>query len=991
MASIKPGARVVRGPDWASKKQDSGEGFLGTIIFVPKSGSNDNKVTVIWDSGIERRYRAGHKGKYDLRVYDTAPTGIVHDHIVCDVCNDTPVKGIRWKCTDCEDFDLCNLCYMNDKHDTGHGFVRIDTQNSSATPVPPRTGSKSIQVFGLFPKAEVMRGPHWKWKNDDGGEGEVGRIQEVVTWNKKYHRGGVKVMWKNDSSMSDYRVGAEGCVDIIFTRVKNATSGGKYYPDHLSVVDVEKSGIILLKSGDKVRVNLTQKAFKQLQDNAIYGGWDVNMDQCIKELGTIVQILYNGKTCRVQYVDGTVWSINRVALTKIHTFTRGEAVSILSDYNAVRDLQSGHGGWIDDMKSALGGIGRVVDIDQDGDIHVKIDEKTWVFSPVCILTLENPDDATKIPAIPAAKSIDSNTSKYDVSEGVAKIYADLKREQPDQVAGPVAIFKAAGQGDLQTVKEIIRKYPDAVDRIHDGTTALQISCYEGHVDVVEFLLKSKANPNVKDSDGDCPLHYSAHGNEPKAMETLLKNGAVVNLENKKRQTPLHISVGKSSHECVKVLLEHKANPSLKDDNDDTAMHDAISQNQPNIVKDVLGSPLANYKEINTNSFNVLQWATMKNSKVAVDTILKKNTKIVDDKTTDDFTALHLAAVNDYVEIASALITRGGCDKNARDKSNRTPLIICVAQRHERTMEVLIAAGCDVNAEDSNGNTALHVAQIPNILSMFVQTKSKGDKNVDTKILCALLEAKADIYIKNLEGKSPLDLADDERSKQFMIKLSQSASAATLETTKKGIGIPSDWEKMAYSEPFKRVPLSPHVGGMVQKEYEMVVQKFQKTLGQAKILQIERIQNVFIWECYQLKRRQMEFKYGGIGCSNERELFHGTVPEILDVICKDNFDFRLAGERVGALLGQGSYFARDAKYSDMYAKPDKQRNKYMFLVKVLCGKWDCGRQEYKRPPPVDPTNLHSELYDCCVENVDDPKIFCVFDKNQYYPYYLIKYI
>lgn len=50
----------------------------------------------------------------------------------------------------------------------------------------------------------------------------------------------------------------------------------------------------------------------------------------------------------------------------------------------------------------------------------------------------------------------------DVSEGVAKIYADLKREQPDQVAGPVAIFKAAGQGDLQTVKEIIRKYPDAV-------------------------------------------------------------------------------------------------------------------------------------------------------------------------------------------------------------------------------------------------------------------------------------------------------------------------------------------------------------------------------------------------------------------------------------------------------------------------------------------------------------------------------------------------
>jgi hypothetical protein len=34
--------------------------------------------------------------------------------------------------------------------------------------VPPRNKSKTITVKGLFPKAEVIRGPHWKWKNDDG-------------------------------------------------------------------------------------------------------------------------------------------------------------------------------------------------------------------------------------------------------------------------------------------------------------------------------------------------------------------------------------------------------------------------------------------------------------------------------------------------------------------------------------------------------------------------------------------------------------------------------------------------------------------------------------------------------------------------------------------------------------------------------------------------------------------------------------------------------
>lgn len=136
--------------------------------------------------------------------------------------------------------------------------------------------------------------------------------------------------------------------------------------------------------------------------------------------------------------------------------------------------------------------------------------------------------------------------------------------------------------------------------------------------------------------------------------------------------------------------------------------------------------------------------------------------------------------------------------------------------------------------------------------------------------------------------------------------------------------------------------------------------------------------------------RLEIQYGGSGCANERELFHGTLPNLIDVIAKDNLDFRLAGERVGTLFGRGTYFACDAKYSDLYSQVDKEKNKYMFLVKVLCGKVTLGDPKFGRPPPVDPKNPTSELYDCCVDNVDNPRVFCVFDKNQYYPQYLIKY-
>lgn len=135
---------------------------------------------------------------------------------------------------------------------------------------------------------------------------------------------------------------------------------------------------------------------------------------------------------------------------------------------------------------------------------------------------------------------------------------------------------------------------------------------------------------------------------------------------------------------------------------------------------------------------------------------------------------------------------------------------------------------------------------------------------------------------------------------------------------------------------------------------------------------------------------MKIDYGDTHTLNERYLFHGTHSHLIDVISKDNMDFRLAGDNVGARYGKGAYFASDAKYSDRFSKTDNRGEKFMFLVKVLCGKMTLGDPELKRPPPVDPKNPTSELYACCVDSEKNPKIFCVFDKTQYYPEYLIKY-
>lgn len=80
-------------------------------------------------------------------------------------------------------------------------------------------------------------------------------------------------------------------------------------------------------------------------------------------------------------------------------------------------------------------------------------------------------------------------------------------------------------------------------------------------------------------------------------------------------------------------------------------------------------------------------------------------------------------------------------------------------------------------------------------------------------------------------------------------MSKKAKAASLQTTQRGIGIPSNWEIM--DNTYKRVPLSPDAGGMIKMEYEEVAEKFRKTMKQATIVQIERVQNKFCWETFQV--------------------------------------------------------------------------------------------------------------------------------------------
>ena len=48
---------------------------------------------------------------------------VLHHDVICDNCHMQPIKGVRYKCESCEDFDLCQECRATTRHN--HRFVQI--------------------------------------------------------------------------------------------------------------------------------------------------------------------------------------------------------------------------------------------------------------------------------------------------------------------------------------------------------------------------------------------------------------------------------------------------------------------------------------------------------------------------------------------------------------------------------------------------------------------------------------------------------------------------------------------------------------------------------------------------------------------------------------------------------------------------------------------------------------------------------------------------
>ena len=171
--------------------------------------------------------------------------------------------------------------------------------------------------------------------------------------------------------------------------------------------------------------------------------------------------------------------------------------------------------------------------------------------------------------------------------------------------------------------------------------------------------------------------------------------------------------------------------------------------------------------------------------------------------------------------------------------------------------------------------------------------------------------------------------------------------------------------------------------------------FTHTMGGQQVVQIERIQNKWLWEKYHAHKKRLDQKNNGQ--VNEKDLFHGTRGNDPRNIYEgeQGFDMRFSAQ---GMWGTANYFAVKANYSEKYSYQSPQ-GKQMFLVKVLTGEsYDCPQGDHSlRIPPVKTSRplrggvqFAQMRYDTVTGQTHGTQVFMTYDNDKAYPAYLITY-
>ncbi len=169
-------------------------------------------------------------------------------------------------------------------------------------------------------------------------------------------------------------------------------------------------------------------------------------------------------------------------------------------------------------------------------------------------------------------------------DDTAKVVDLLKRGMDVNTAdasGNTLAMIAARNGNLELLDFLLRNRANTLRRNKYGDNAIMLATFRGNIEAVRRLLDVGASP---DNDGWTAMHYAAFGGHADVATLLIERGADLDAIAPNGQTPLMLAAGAGKLALVRILVEADADMDLEDYEGRTALILAIKNEHAPVVE-----------------------------------------------------------------------------------------------------------------------------------------------------------------------------------------------------------------------------------------------------------------------------------------------------------------------------------------------------------------------------------------------------------------------
>jgi len=193
---------------------------------------------------------------------------VSHEGVQCDECSQYPVLGVRYKCGNCADYDLCERCEKTTRHNPAHVFIQlkdplpdvyadmhtpllsVNVYQSRPVPSPLVPPVPRVQCQMAVRKACKMMAP------PTSSSVLTGRTLSVtIKYNGAYHYLSVQDTDTVGSFLGQVRSLGGGCQSVDLHRLASSVSSGTFRPatnnsfQNLAAAGLTNGTVIDLSSG----------------------------------------------------------------------------------------------------------------------------------------------------------------------------------------------------------------------------------------------------------------------------------------------------------------------------------------------------------------------------------------------------------------------------------------------------------------------------------------------------------------------------------------------------------------------------------------------------------------------------------------------------------------------------------------------------------------------------------------------------------------------